>query len=161
VVVYHGPTAFVPLTFDPYTESRQLDIFRQIGDHPFRNVNAGEIVQRILRSRELYVERQRIKAMKSVGEEAQRALESANSVAPGVSDGGDARETAPAEATTSTSLGKEAINTSGTSGETAPAVPARNGDRFAGATETADTLASTHISEPSSGVTEADANEQA
>jgi ethanolamine-phosphate cytidylyltransferase len=74
-VVYHGPTAFVPMSYDPYSAARQLDIFRQIGDHEFRNVNAGEIVQRILKSRDMYVERQRVKAAKAVGEEAQQLKE--------------------------------------------------------------------------------------
>lgn len=66
--VYHGPTTFIPLKHDPYVEPKELGIFREIGTHPFQHVNAAEIVQRILRSREAFEERQRAKMLKSVGE---------------------------------------------------------------------------------------------
>jgi hypothetical protein len=36
----------------------------EIGKHDFHDVNAGEIVQRIMRSREMYEERQRVKGEK-------------------------------------------------------------------------------------------------
>lgn len=52
-----------------------MGIFRQISVHKFQNVNAGSVVQRILRSRDLYEERQRKKGVKSVGEAAQRERE--------------------------------------------------------------------------------------
>ena len=52
-----------------------MNIFREIGPHAFQNVNAGEIVGRILRSREMYEERQRLKGEKAVGEEAVRRRE--------------------------------------------------------------------------------------
>ena len=68
--VYHGPTTFMPLTYDPYTAAKEMGIFREIGEHPFSNVNAGEIVTRILQGREAFEERQRKKGEKSVGEEA-------------------------------------------------------------------------------------------
>jgi ethanolamine-phosphate cytidylyltransferase len=73
--VYHGPTTFMPLTYDPYTAAKEMGIFREIGDHAFSNVNAGEIVKRILKGREAFEERQRKKGEKSVGEEAVRRRE--------------------------------------------------------------------------------------
>ncbi|KAL8841028.1 MAG: hypothetical protein Q9170_001053 [Blastenia crenularia] len=73
--VYHGPTAFMPLTYDPYSEAKIMGIYREIGNHDFQNVNAGEIVQRIMRSRQLYEERQRKKGEKAAGEEAVRRRE--------------------------------------------------------------------------------------
>lgn len=73
--VYHGPTAFMPLTYDPYVAAKEMDIYREVGEHAFQNVNAGEIVQRILRSREMYEARQRAKGEKAVGEEAVRRRE--------------------------------------------------------------------------------------
>ena len=68
--VYHGPTSFMPLTYDPYTAAKELSIYREIGSHDFQNVNAGEIVQRILKSRDIYEARQRAKGEKAVTEEA-------------------------------------------------------------------------------------------
>jgi ethanolamine-phosphate cytidylyltransferase len=70
--VYHGPTAFMPLTYDPYTAPRAMGIFRQVASHDYQGVNAEEIVQRILRSRAMYEERQRLKGVKAIGEEAKR-----------------------------------------------------------------------------------------
>ncbi|EFW19849.1 hypothetical protein D8B26_003649 [Coccidioides posadasii str. Silveira] len=67
--VYHGPTTFIPLTYDPYVDPKKLGIFKEIGTHPFQHVNAGEIVQRILRSREAFEARQRAKLLKAIGEE--------------------------------------------------------------------------------------------
>ena len=60
----------MPLTYDPYTAAKALGIYQEIGNHDFQNVNAGEIVQRILKSREMYEERQRAKGEKAVTEEA-------------------------------------------------------------------------------------------
>lgn len=68
--VYHGPTSFIPLTYDPYTAAKALGIYREIGTHAFQHVNAGEIVQRIMKSRDLYEARQRAKGEKAVGEQA-------------------------------------------------------------------------------------------
>ncbi|KAL9583831.1 MAG: hypothetical protein Q9212_002482 [Teloschistes hypoglaucus] len=73
--VYHGPTAFMPLTYDPYAAVKDLGIYHQIGKHDFQHVNAGEIVQRILRSRQLYEERQKKKGEKGAGEDAVRRRE--------------------------------------------------------------------------------------
>ena len=52
-----------------------MGIYREIGPHEFADVNAGQVVQRILRSREMYEERQRAKGVKGIGEEAQRRRE--------------------------------------------------------------------------------------
>ena len=73
--VYHGPTAFMPLTYDPYIAAKEMGIYQEVGEHAFQNVNAGEIVQRILRSREMYEARQRAKGEKAVGEDAVRRRE--------------------------------------------------------------------------------------
>ena len=68
--VYHGPTSFVPLIYDPYSDARKLRIYRQIGEHSFQNVNAGEIVQRILKSRQRYEARQMAKGEKGLLEKS-------------------------------------------------------------------------------------------
>lgn len=68
--VYHGPTSFIPLNFDPYTAAKDLKLYREIGNHEFQHVNAGEIVRRIMKSRGMYEERQRVKAEKATREEA-------------------------------------------------------------------------------------------
>lgn len=68
-VVYHGPTTFIPLTYDPYKAPKRMGIFKEIPSHNFQHVNAGEIVGRILKSREMYEERQRAKLQKSAVEE--------------------------------------------------------------------------------------------
>lgn len=60
----------MPLTYDPYTAAKVLGIYHEIGNHDFQSVNAGEIVQRILKSREIYEERQRAKGEKAATEEA-------------------------------------------------------------------------------------------
>ncbi|KAF2142509.1 uncharacterized protein K452DRAFT_286921 [Aplosporella prunicola CBS 121167] len=73
--VYHGPTAFMPTAEDPYADAKKLKIFREIPQHDFAHVNAGEIVNRIMRSRALYEERQRAKGVKGIGEEAVRRRE--------------------------------------------------------------------------------------
>ncbi|KAI9054146.1 hypothetical protein LZ554_001317 [Drepanopeziza brunnea f. sp. 'monogermtubi'] len=73
--VYHGPTSFMPLTYDPYTAPKEMGIYKEIGEHDFSDVNAGQIVQRILKSRDMYEERQRVKGVKGIGEEATRRRE--------------------------------------------------------------------------------------
>lgn len=65
----------MPFTYDPYSAAKELGIYRDVGDHIFQHVNAGEIVQRILKSREMYEERQRKKGEKAAGEEAVRRRE--------------------------------------------------------------------------------------
>ena len=68
--VYHGPTTFMPLTYDPYVGAKEMGIFKQVRSHVYEQINAGEIVDRILKSREAFAERQRKKGEKAVGEEA-------------------------------------------------------------------------------------------
>lgn len=74
-VLYHGPTSFMPLDYDPYREARKLGIFEEIPRHDFQEVDAGHIVDRITRSRARFEERQRAKGVKAVGEEATRQKE--------------------------------------------------------------------------------------
>lgn len=74
-VVYHGPTTFIPLTYDPYTAPKKMGIFRETKSHDFQHVNAGEIVDRILKSREAYEERQRTKLQKGTIEEMAKSTE--------------------------------------------------------------------------------------
>lgn len=52
-----------------------MGIFREIGNHEFEEVNAGTIVQRIMKSRDLYEARQKAKGMKAEIEAAQRRRE--------------------------------------------------------------------------------------
>ena len=65
----------MPLTYDPYTAPKEMGIFQEIGDHDFMAVNAGEIVQRIMSSRAMYEERQRIKGVKGTNEAAVKRRE--------------------------------------------------------------------------------------
>ena len=73
--VYHGPTGFMPLPRDPYVDAKNLGIFRQIENHKYAGVNAASIVERILKSRAMYEERQRLKGVKGLGEEAVKRRE--------------------------------------------------------------------------------------
>ncbi|EAU33370.1 hypothetical protein ATEG_06826 [Aspergillus terreus NIH2624] len=73
--VYHGPTTFIPLTYDPYVAPKRMGIFRETSTHAFQHVNAGEIVGRILKSREAYEARQRAKLEKAVVEDLAKAKE--------------------------------------------------------------------------------------
>lgn len=73
--VYHGPTSFMPLTYDPYAAARELGIFGEIPTHDYAHVNAGEIVERILKSRTLYEARQKMKGVKSGVEEVTKRRE--------------------------------------------------------------------------------------
>lgn len=52
-----------------------MSIFRETDTHDFQHVNAGEIVERILKSREAYEERQRAKLGKGAVEELAKAKE--------------------------------------------------------------------------------------
>lgn len=65
----------MPLTYDPYAAAKKMEIYREIGKHEFAAVNAGQIVQRIMKSRDMYEERQRVKGVKGIGEEAQKKRE--------------------------------------------------------------------------------------
>ena len=73
--VYHGPTTFMPLTYDPYSEAKDMGIFQTVDNHPFANVNAGEIVMRIMKGRQAFEDRQRKKGQKAVGEQETRQRE--------------------------------------------------------------------------------------
>ncbi|KAB5554610.1 hypothetical protein GE09DRAFT_1173599 [Coniochaeta sp. 2T2.1] len=73
--VYHGPTSFMPLTYDPYTAPKEMGLYREIGVHRFKDVNAGTIVQRIMKSRDMYEARQRAKGMKADVEAAHKQRE--------------------------------------------------------------------------------------
>ena len=75
-VVYHGPTSTLqsPAT-DPYADARSLSIFAETPEHRFQEVNAENIVKRIMDKRFDYEERQRKKGEKGVGEEAHRRRE--------------------------------------------------------------------------------------
>ncbi|KAK4867314.1 hypothetical protein LT330_000824 [Penicillium expansum] len=75
--VYHGPTTFIPLTYDPYTAPKKMGIFREAEQHAFQHVNAGEIVGRILKSREAYEARQRAKLDKAIAEDLVKSQEAA------------------------------------------------------------------------------------
>ena len=78
-VVYHGPTSFIPLDYDPYVQARSLGIFEEVPRHDFQEVNAGQIVDRIAQSRTRFEARQRAKGVKAVNEEQakQKELEAA------------------------------------------------------------------------------------
>lgn len=65
----------MPLTYDPYTAPKEMGIYREIGPHHFSQVNAGEIVQRIMKSRDMYEARQRAKGVKAEAEAAARERE--------------------------------------------------------------------------------------
>lgn len=73
--VYHGPTAFIPLDYDPYTDAKTMGIFQEVSEHSLSHVNAGEIVMRIMKGRQAFEERQKRKGQKAVGEEAARERE--------------------------------------------------------------------------------------
>ena len=60
----------MPLTYDPYVAAKKLGIFKEISSHDFQHVNAGEVVERIMKSRAMYEERQRLKGEKAIGEDA-------------------------------------------------------------------------------------------
>ena len=62
-----------------------MGIFREIGDHPFRDINASQIVQRIMKSREMYEARQRAKGFKGIEEESvKRREEMERDAGPGI-----------------------------------------------------------------------------
>lgn len=65
----------MPLTYDPYTAPKDMGIYREIGAHRFQDVNAATIVQRILRSRDMYEARQRAKGVKADVEAAHKQRE--------------------------------------------------------------------------------------
>jgi ethanolamine-phosphate cytidylyltransferase len=67
--VFHGPTAFMPGEEDTYAAAKKRGVFREVPTHRWENINASEIVARILRERERYEERQRKKGVKMEKEE--------------------------------------------------------------------------------------------
>lgn len=72
--VYHGPLETSPGE-DPYRFVKALGLYREIPSHKYANIDATEIAQRIMKSRDLYEERQRAKGVKGIGEEAVRRRE--------------------------------------------------------------------------------------
>lgn len=62
----------MPLTYDPYAVPKALKVYREIANHEFQDVNAAEIVARIMKGRALYEERQKKKGEKGVGEEVEK-----------------------------------------------------------------------------------------
>lgn len=64
-------------TEDVYIAPKEMGIYREIGHHEFEDVNAGTIVQRIMKSRDQYEARQKAKLKKAEIEAAhkQRELE--------------------------------------------------------------------------------------
>ena len=73
--VYHGSTSYMRMQSDPYTDAKALGLFEQIPSHNFQNVDAAQIVSRILSSKAEFEERQRKKGAKAVNEAAAEALE--------------------------------------------------------------------------------------
>lgn len=74
--VWHGPTTSTPPgVHDPYSAAKSMGLFQEVSAHDYSHVNATEIVDRILKSRAMYEERQRIKGVKGIGEEAVRRRE--------------------------------------------------------------------------------------
>jgi ethanolamine-phosphate cytidylyltransferase len=73
--VYHGATAFMPLTYDPYVDAKEMGVYHETSKHDFENINAGEIVGRIMAGRAAFEERQRKKGIKAAGEEVTRRRE--------------------------------------------------------------------------------------
>ena len=65
----------MPFTEDVYTEPKEMGIYREIGRHEFEDVNAGTIVQRIMKSRDRYEARQKAKGMKADLEAAHKERE--------------------------------------------------------------------------------------
>lgn len=73
--VYHGPTASACTHEDLYADAKKLGLFREVPEHKYAHINATEIVGRIMKSRDMYEERQRVKGVKGIGEEAVRRRE--------------------------------------------------------------------------------------
>ena len=49
-----------------------MNLYREVDNHDFQNVNAGEIVERIMKGRIMYEARQKAKGEKGMTEEAER-----------------------------------------------------------------------------------------
>lgn len=65
----------MPHTEDVYAVPKEMGIYKEIGQHEYKDVNAGTIVQRIMKSRDLYEARQKAKGMKADIEAAHRERE--------------------------------------------------------------------------------------
>lgn len=65
----------MPHTEDVYAVPKEMGIYKEIGHHDYEEVNAGTIVQRIMKSRDLYEARQKAKGMKADIEAAHRERE--------------------------------------------------------------------------------------
>ena len=76
-VVYHGRvySDTVSDAEDPYTDAKTKGLFQETPQHKWEDVNAEQIVQRILSKRHEYEERQRSKGRKAEGEEAVKRRE--------------------------------------------------------------------------------------
>lgn len=75
-VVYHGPTSSMGASLaDPYADAKGLGMFVETEKHRFQDVDAEQIVRRILNKRTQYEERQRKKGSKAAGEEAHKRRE--------------------------------------------------------------------------------------
>jgi len=75
-VVYHEPASGVSIpNHDPHMFSKELGIYREVELPHSEYVDADGIVDRILKSRAMYEERQRVKGVKGLGEEAVRRRE--------------------------------------------------------------------------------------
>jgi ethanolamine-phosphate cytidylyltransferase len=70
--MYQGPS---PRQSDRFTAVKEMGIYKQLGEHAFSGVTASQIVDRIMKSRSTYEERQRKKGAKVAGEEAQKLRE--------------------------------------------------------------------------------------
>lgn len=71
--VYHGPT--VSPGRDEYADAKSLGIYIETPRHAFQEVNAEQIVHRIMERKEDYIERQRKKGVKSLTERQAEAEE--------------------------------------------------------------------------------------
>lgn len=60
---------------DPYADAKGRGIYRQIQDHKYKDLNAAGIVERILKNKGLFEERQRKKSQKAIVEELVKAKE--------------------------------------------------------------------------------------
>ena len=74
-VLYHGASYSSITAEDPYADAKAMEVFQETSSHRFGDINAEQIVKRILEKRHEYEERQRKKGSKAVGEEAHKRRE--------------------------------------------------------------------------------------
>ncbi|KAK9351510.1 hypothetical protein V1523DRAFT_416637 [Lipomyces doorenjongii] len=79
VAVIHGPTAFGTEgeAGDPYAEVKRTGLYKEIGEHLYKDISTETIVERVTRNRGVYEERQRRKGWKSDIESQLRKQEDA------------------------------------------------------------------------------------